>query len=85
MAAEENGNRCSPYGRGELAKPGVLDPIGEQEIARESILGRRPGPLVAAQSMRQQHPGVDDCRMSQARHDAAEGGRPLVLEEDTED
>ena len=47
--------------------------VGEQEVARVPVLGRRPAALVRAEPRREEHAGVDERPVREPRRDARRG------------
>ena len=70
-AAEQDRDGGAGRGRGELGEPRVAHPVGEQEVAGEAVLGRRPRGLVGAEPVRQQDPAVDEGPVGERRRRCA--------------
>ena len=72
-------------GRRQLAQPRIGDPLGQQEVARKSVLRRRPSGLIRSEAVREQDPGVNQGGVGQAGKVRAKGPRPVPLQEQTQD
>ena len=67
MGAQQDGHRCRRRGPCQRREPASVDGIGEQQVGAEPVLGARPGALVDAQAMRQEHSGVEDGAVGETR------------------
>ena len=85
VAAEQDRNRRVERRRGELAQPRVADPAGEQEVAREAVLGGRPGAFVGAEPVGEQDARVEQGPIGQRRNVAAQRSRAVALEQLAQD
>ena len=65
VAAEDDRDRRVAGGGGQLAQPRVGDPVRQQEVGREPVLGCRPGGLVGPEAVREQHAAVDERRVAE--------------------
>jgi hypothetical protein len=85
VAAEQDRD---PGGRGrrrQRPEPGIVDLIGEQEVRREPVLGRRPAALIGTDVVCQQHTRIDDRRIPQSGKVVPERRGPVAVEERAQD
>ena len=80
VPAQQDRDRCGRSRRGQGPQPRIRDPVGQQQVGREPVLGPRPARLVGAEPMGQQDPGVDERRVAEAREMLPERVRPVALE-----
>jgi 2-amino-4-hydroxy-6-hydroxymethyldihydropteridine diphosphokinase len=53
-------------GRGrERRQPGIPHALREEQVARESVLGRRPAPVVLSEPVREEHASVDESAVGE--------------------
>ena len=62
-------------GRRQRPQPRIGDPVRQQQVAREAVLGARPAPLVRAEPVGEQDPAVDRGPRRRARSAARRGPR----------
>ncbi len=85
MATEQDRDRRVGGGRREFLQPRVADPVVEQQVRAEAILGAWPAALVRPEPMCQQDSTVDDGRVGEPGGDATERTRAVAVEQDPED